>query len=329
MMQKDPHMRTANCDEVLTELEKIFPKPTAGAQEAAPAAPGPDPAAAQAVRMEKEGLLWIKFGAFILAAAVIGGGYLIFKSRQEPPPPPVVVKKPRPEAQPAPAPVPEKAPEPTKPVEPAKAPVTPPEKSKPMEPVPTPESIFEKIMPPPITKPPQTIGVRDPNAMKTGEFMAAEAEAFIPAEKERLTLTSQQNVFLKPDFSGVAAAIENQVGQPIEFKKVKVKVFVFKCTPVEATLAVRVYQLIADPRAGFQFNRTPMVELSLKPSEHGYFAEFDATEEFNRCRAGGENHGLVLMTSQGGEAVFVSSMFADQKLWPALEVSFVPSTPPP
>jgi len=324
MMQKDPHMRIANCEEVLNELDKIVPKPAAASPEAAPAA-GPDPAVVQGVRMENEGLLWIKFGAFVLAAAVIGGGYLIFKSRQEPPPPPPpVVQKPKPPEKPAPAPEPvvEKPPEPTKPVEPPKPPEPAPEPPKPIE------NIIEKFTPPPINKPVQNIGVRDPAAIKTGEFMAAEAEAFTPAEKERLTLTSQQNVFVKPDYSGVAAAIENQSVQPVEFKKVKLKIYVLKCTPVEATLAVRVYQLTADPRSGFQYDRTPVVELPLKPTEHGYFTEFDVTGQFNAARAGGENHGLVFMTSQGGEAVFVSSMFADQKHWPALEVSFIPQPAP-
>ena len=324
MMQKDPHMRIANCEEVLAELDKMIPRlPSAAVEAVAPAAPK-----TSSSRMEKEGLLWIKFGAFILAAVVIGGGYLIYKSRHESPPPPPssIQKKPKPAAKPAEAWPPAPASPVEKPSASAETPKPPSEKQT--GPRLPPEAILEKVIPtPPVQKAPQMIGVRDAGVIKTAEFMGAEAEAVTLGEKERLTLTSQQNVFLHFDFAGVVSVIENHLGRPIDIHHVKVKLFVIKCAPLEATLAVRIHRLTADPRAGFQYHKTPLKELSLKPTERGYFTEFDATEEFRRCREGGENYGLVLMTSQGGEAVFASALFSGQKSWPAVEVSFVPAAP--
>ncbi len=324
MMQKDRNMRIANCDEVLAELDKMIPRMSPAAEQAAaPAHP-----AAAAGRMESEGLLWIKFGAFILAAAVIGGGYLIYKSHQEPPPlssPSLVQKSLKPVARSADAGVPLPAPRLEQPPTPAEAPKVPSGKEPERQP-PLPKAVAEKTTPsPPVQIPAQMIGVRDPGAIQMAEFIGAEAEAVTLGEKERLTLTSQQNIFLHFDFPALISTIENHLGQPIDVRRVKVKLFVIKCAPTEAVLAIRIHQLTADPHAGFEYNRTPIHELSLKPTEHGYFAEFDATAEFKRCREGGENHGLVLMTSQGGEAIFVSALSSDQKSWPAVEVSFVPA----
>lgn len=336
MMQKDPGMRIANCEEVLNELDKLLPRPPSvvAQQPAEVAARQPAPEVSSE-RMEKEGLLWIKFGAFILAAAVIGGGYLIYQSRQQPAqehepvrvrqaPPPEKKSKPVEKVAPVEAPAPAEPPKPVETPAPAEAP-------KPAEtPQPqtfSPEQIFEKIMPPPPQpeRPAQTIGVRDPSLLKTADFMAAEAEAASLAEKDRLTLTSQQNVFLRVDPSGLVAQIENHLGRPIEVHGVKVKFFVMKCTPVEAELFVRVYRLTADPRNGFQYDRAPLKEFALKPTDRGYFTEFDVTADFKKWREGADNHGFVLMTSQGGDATIASALQPDQKIWPTVDVSFAPA----
>jgi serine/threonine-protein kinase len=346
MMQKDAHLRIANCGEVLKELDKIDP-PAGAAEHRVPATevlpayvPVPD-------RMEKEGLFWIKFGAVILGVALLGGGYLVYKKRQEAVEPVApAVQKPRPVAG--------KSTEGVKPASPsmepsgeppaagkskisgrknrAKPPPAPETVTPAVTPVPTvaPETGPEKTVPsqPKIQIPPQVVGVRNPEFVRTADFVGTEAEPVTLNQKEKLTLTAQQNVYLSVNYASIVSQLENRLGHQPEYRQFRMKLFVLKSAPNEAALAVNVHQLTADPKQSFQYNRAVFKELSLKPTEQGYEIEFDVTDDYKRYKETGENYGMVLMTSQGGEAVFASPLIQDDRLWPALEIVFVPLQPP-
>jgi hypothetical protein len=317
----------ANSEELIRELDRIQPPPGQASAVQQPSQQATEPAPQQplpvAIHAERSGLMWIIFGAVVLAAGVIGGGYLVYRARQvPPPPPPASVRSFKPEMKPEPAPE-ESKPPPAEPVaapEPVPRPEEPPVAAHQQIPVPS-----MPAPPPPAAQPPRTVGVRDPEIIKVAEFVATEAEPATLNSKDRLTLTAQQNVYFSADYPAVAGKLEAHVGQPIELKGMKAKLWVMKCTPVEAALAVRLYRLTADPRAGFQFDRAPLQEILLKPTEQGYWLEFDLSEEVKRSHESGQNFGLVLMTSQGGEAVFGSFMQPDQKHWPTVDMTFLPA----
>jgi serine/threonine protein kinase len=323
MMQKDPHLRLANCEEVIGELDKILPPtgfPAVTKPASVPTTIEPLPAVvANAARAEKEGLMWIVFGAIVLAAAVLGGGYLIYKSRQPDPILPPQMVRPTPPPKPARTVAPPTG-LPDLPESPPSEPVEPP--------IETPEPIVAMAPTPPVHQPPpppRSIGVRNPELIKTSEFVGTEAEPVKLNAKPRLTLNSQQHVMLYIDYTALIAEVESHVGHPIELRDFKLKLWVPKCTAVEEVLSVRVHRLKADPQASFQFDRAPLKELDLQPTDRGYWLELDVSDDYELTKQSGKNFGLTLMTSQAGEAIFGTAMLPEQKHWPTADLKFVPA----